>query len=239
MGLGYHGHRAFRLSSAVLAVVAVGALTAACGSDGSPDAHRAVDAVLTQADLPAGLTAVKLGHDEIQQVTDQFHDSVKDVEVTPADCVAPGSMASKIDVKTSGLMAATDEKYSISESVQRMADVTGDDAGDLTRLHAQVTGECAEVRVKVTAGPIKGSQIDTRHTVLDVPAGRADQLLVVQSDSTTSNEAKDGSSRLLVGRAVVNGLLVTVQMVARDDSGELDPELFKQVLKAAIDKAAA
>ena len=237
MGTGT-GRRAARLTGAALAAVAVAALSAGCSSDDSPDAHRAVDAVLTQGELPAGLTVVKLGKDEIQQVADQFHDSVKGVEVTPSQCVAPGSMPSKIDVKTSGLMVATDAKYSISESVQRLADLPGDGIGDLVKLRGQVTGECARVAVEVTAGPVKDSRIDTRYTVLDVPAGKAQQLLVVQSDSTTSNESKDGSSRLLVGRAVVNDLLVTVQMVARDDSDDLDPALFERVLTAAVDKAA-
>ena len=227
---------ATRLCTGLVAAGAIVALTAGCGS--GSDGHRAVDLVLTQDQLPDDFTVAKLGTDELEQVTDQLHDSTKDVEVTPGRCAAPGSMVSTVDPKTTGIMAATSEHYAISQSVQAVDAVDG--GVDLQASRDRVVGPCAQVQMKFKGGPIKGADINVRHTVLSVPDIDADQLLAVHSTSTTVNGDKGGTRELLTGTAVVNGFLIAVEMTSIDDDTEaLDRELFTRVLGRAVDRAAA
>lgn len=225
-----------RLFAAVLSGVAVVALTAGCSSHG--DDHRAVDLVLAQGELPDGFSVAKLGKDELQQVTDQLHDSSKEVEADPKNCAAPGSMVTSVDPKTTGVMAATSASFSISQSVQPVDAVDG--GVDLAGARDRVTGDCADVHLTVTAGPIKGAEIDVRHSLIDLLGiDNADQLLVVESTSHTVNGARSGTKQLLVGSAVVDGFLITVEMAPIDDGGAVDRAVFTQVLTRAVDKAAA
>ncbi|MBM7369495.1 hypothetical protein [Gordonia hydrophobica] len=225
-----------RLCVGVLVGAAVVAATAGCSSDGTD--HRATDLVLTQSELPDGFTVSKLGADELQQVTDQLHDSTKNVEVSPKTCAAPGSMVGSVDPKTTGVMAATTSEFSVSQSVQPVAAVDG--GVDFGRVRDRVAGDCAHVRVAVTTGPIKGAEIDVRHEVLNLTGfDSADQLLVVESTSHTVNGARSGTKQLLAGSAVVNDFLITVEMTPVDGDGPVDRGLFTQILTRAVDKAAS
>ncbi|EGD54610.1 hypothetical protein [Gordonia neofelifaecis] len=230
--------RAIRTSGAMVSAAAVLALAVGCSDADavSPEQQRAVDVTLTQADLPAGFHAAKLGKDELQQMTDQLVDSTKKAQVTPANCVAPGAMVKKIDTATVGVMAATNAEVAVSESVQFADDVDG--GVDLRTARREVTGDCGTVHVAVTAGPVKGSDIDVTYSVLDLPRGRADDVLVVESRSRTVNGSKSGSMDLLVGNALVDGYLVTVQMSPIDGSGGLDRAAFADVFAKAVAKAA-
>ncbi|ALG83301.1 hypothetical protein [Gordonia phthalatica] len=227
---------ATRLGTALLAATAITALATGCSSDSG--GHSAVDLVLTQSELPDGFTVAKLGKDELAQVTDQLHDSTKNVETKPAKCAAPGSMVSSIDAKTTGVMAATSAKFAISQSVQPVDQVDG--GVDLAKTRDRVTGKCAQVHVTVTSGPIKGAEIDVRHTIVNASdIDDADQLLVVESTSHTVNGAKSGTKDLIVGTAVTSGFVITVEMTAAEDSsGPLDRDLFTTVLGRAVEKAA-
>lgn len=225
-----------RGTAALLSAIGIVGVTAACGSDDS-GGRSATDLVLTQGELPDGFTVAKLGKDELQQVTDQLHDSTKNVTVSPKQCAAPGEMPTAVDPKKSGVMAATTSSYSISQSVQAVDDVDG--GVDLARTRDRFTGQCATARVEVTAGPIKGATIDVRRRVLSTQDIDADQLLVVESDSHTVNGAKSGTENLLTGSAVVNGYLVTVEMANVDEGGTLDRDLFTDILRRAVDKIAA
>lgn len=220
----------------MVAAAAITVLATGCGS--GSDGHRAVDLVLTQGELPEGFSVAKLGKDELAQVADQLHDSSKNVEVKPARCAAPGSMVGAVDVEKTGVMAARSSRFSVSQSVQPVNAVDG--GVDLAKTRDRVTGACAQVHVTVKGGPIKGAEIDVRHTILNVPDIDADQLLVVGTSSRTVNGAKRGTRDLLVGTAVTNGFVVTVEMSSIDDSADpLDRDLFTTILASAVEKAAA
>ena len=92
----------------------------------------------------------------------------------------------------------------------------------------------------MTSGPIKGAEIDVRHTIVNASdIDDADQLLVVESTSHTVNGAKSGTKDLIVGTAVTSGFVITVEMTAAEDSsGPLDRDLFTTVLGRAVEKAA-
>lgn len=227
---------AIRLGDALAAATAVVALVAGCSS--GTEGHRAVDLVLTQGELPDGFSVAKLGKDELAQLTDQLHDSSKNVEMKPARCAAPGSMVSSIDPAKTGVMAARSSKFSVSQSVQPVDAVDG--GVDLSTTRDRVTGQCALVHVTVQSGPIKGAEIDVRHTILTVPDIDAEQLLVVHTSSHTVNGAKRGTAELLSGTAVTDGVVITVEMAPIDDSvGPLDRALFTTILARAVQKAAA
>ncbi|MGB3697631.1 MAG: hypothetical protein WBA05_09370 [Gordonia sp. (in: high G+C Gram-positive bacteria)] len=226
--------RTRRVSGAVLAGAAVLALTTACGSDRGDG--RAAELTLTQAELPGGFTAVKLGKDEIQSMADQLHDATAKTTVSPSGCAAPGSVAGSVDTGHTGLMAARSRDHAISESVVPV--VPGAPGTDLTAARERVSGQCRSVRVEVGAGPIKDARIDVGYTVLPSPVIRASQTLVVESASHTVHGRGSGTSRLLVGRAVVGGYAVTVQMSSLAEA-DLDRAAFEKIFAAAVDKVAA
>ncbi|MGB3887232.1 hypothetical protein [Gordonia sp. (in: high G+C Gram-positive bacteria)] len=231
--------RATRISGVVLAAATVAVLGAGCsGSDTAApaDALHPTNVVLSQDDLPGNLKTVKLDKDTLRQLADQLHDATKKTTVTPANCAGIGSMPDSINPKADGLMAARNDAVSVSEAVEVAAIVPG--GVDLAAAKARVTGACSTVKVAVSSGPIKDAVITIDNTVLNVAQGAAEQVLVVESASRTVRGSKAASEKLLVGRAVVKGYAITVQMSSLTNSGDLDRQLFNEVFANAIAKAA-
>ncbi|WP_341258397.1 MULTISPECIES: hypothetical protein [Gordonia] len=217
--------KSFRAVGSLLAGVAVVAVVSACSESETvdPAVQRALDSVLTADDFPAGYSVVTLGKDEKKTIVDQFDDSRRDAEVTPASCKSSHEAPS--DSET-GSVVAVNGQSTLSQSVSQSTE-------SATGLIAAVSGECSKVTVKLTAGPAKGTTAVI--TSADVQPATIEGFdgVTFRQVSTVDDEERQG----LIGRFQVDGYLVTVQAVKADGSMP-DRAGFDATVAAAVRKAA-
>ncbi len=243
--------KSLRLTAAMTTTVAVAALLAGCGGDKGGDAgghaghtaatseataapaatRSAKDVVLTAAELPAGVSAISVPEAQLQQALDQITKSADTLKAVPAECGSKTAIVdatAQLDVSKFGMVAGTAKSSLVTESVLIARP-------DIAKLRSAFTGACRTMTADVTSQGVAVSSKISR-TVLDVPKGKASDLLVVEEDSTSNAAGQQVVQKSYQGYAQVGGYAVTVSVKAL--SGAPDRALFDTVLAAAVDKAA-
>lgn len=234
-----------RLAGATTIVSAVAVLIAGCGGsdssaaddggakDGAPSAvtKSAKDVVLTAAELPAGIEVIPVTDAQLQSALDQITTSADTLKAVPAECGSKTAIVdatSALDVSKFGMIAGSAKSGVISESVLVAHP-------DIAKLRSAFTGPCKTMTADLTFQGVSVSSQITR-TVLDVPTGKATDLLVVREDSTSNAGGQRVTQPSYQGYAQVGGYAVTVSVKAL--SGTPDKSLFDELLAKAINKAA-
>lgn len=237
--------------SSVVAVVAVVGLAAGCGSDsgstaapgksgdatatkvdGAPAPTKpAKDLVLTAAELPAGIEVVPVTNAQLQSAVSQFTDAASTMKSTPAECGSQTSVldaTSKIDVSKIGMVVGTSKTGFVASTVLAAKP-------DIAKLRKAYTGPCKTVSAEITT---MGQNVSTRitTTVLEGPATKASELVVVKQSSASKAGGVDVHEESYQGFAQVGGYSVTVNVKAM--TGAPDKAMFDEVLVSAIDKVA-
>lgn len=234
-----------RVSTASVTVAAVAAVLAGCGGSDSTTLHGsdmtktaapvatkpAKDVVLTAAELQAGITTIPVTDAQLKSALDQLTSAADTLKATPSEC---GSKTAIIDATTSfdvskfGMITGTSSSNIVAESVLAAN-------GDIAKLRSAFTGTCKTMTADLDT---QGTRVSTKitRTVLDVPKGKATDLLAVREDASSDVGGQQIKQPGYQGYAQVGGYAVTVSVKAM--SGSADKALFEQLLTKAIDKAA-
>ncbi len=234
-----------RLTGAAAAVATAALVLAGCGGSdsassdggGAKDAATPVatksakDVVLTAAELPAGITTIPVTDGQLQAALDQLTTAADTLKAVPAECGSKTAIVdatSSLDVSKFGMIAGSAGSGVISESVLVAHP-------DIAKLRSAFTGTCKTMTADVTTQGMKVTSRITR-TVLDVPKGKATDLLVVREDSTSDVAGRQVAQQSYQGYAQVGGYAVTVSVKAL--TGTPDRSMFDQLVTKAVDKAA-
>ena len=237
--------RSFRIVSAATTVAVVAVLVAGCGSSDSSTADgggtkavpthtvskSAKDVVLSAGELPAGIEVLPVTDAQLQSALDQITTSADTLKAVPAECGSKTAIVdatARLDVSKFGMIAGSSKSGVVSESV--LVAHPG-----IAKLRSAFTGPCKTMTADLTSQGVSVSSQITR-TVLDVPNGKATDLLVVREDSTSNAAGQRVTQQSFQGYAQVGGYAVTVSVKAM--TGTPDKKLFDELLTKSIDKAA-
>lgn len=235
-----------RIAGAAAAASAALLLMTGCSSteDGAPvpgaassaaapsaDAGKAPTLVIGKADFPAGYQVTPVPRDQIQKVADSVLSSTKSAKVTPANCMQLSAFPDKIDLAKTGFVIAMKGTSVLAETVS-VVDHSVED------FRKAVTGDCGKIKVEITEGQAAGAKGTAVSKVIPAPKTKADDAIVVQQSSTIDFKGTTTKTSMIVGYAMVNGYLVSVQ--ASDASPQSTPDLaaFNKVFTKAVDRVA-
>ena len=185
--------------------------------------------VVPAADFPPGFEVQEVPVGEMNRVAEQLLDATQNAKFTPSSCGQLNILPKDFDVSKVGLAVATKGATALSTSVAE-SDVT------IAQQRASVTGKCANVTAEFTQGELAGATVAVKQSLVEAPAVKTKDVLVVDQQSTVSLRGSSSSSELnRLGLAAVNGYLVTVQY--RSAGGQpIDDAVFDQLFVKAVNR---
>ncbi|EGD54611.1 hypothetical protein [Gordonia neofelifaecis] len=234
-----------RIAGAAVAAGAAATLIAGCSStdDGAPvpgtqtttasavDATKAPTLIIGKADLPAGYQVMDVPKDQIQKVSESILSSTKSAKVTPSNCMQLSAFPDKIDVGKTGFIVAMKSTSVLAETVS-VVDSSIDD------YRKAVTGDCANLNIEITEGQAAGAKGVVVSKIVDAPKTSADEAIVVQQNSTITFQGTKTKTSMIIGYAMVNGYLVSVQASEAAPGATPDLAAFNKVFAKSVDKVA-
>ncbi|MGB3304283.1 hypothetical protein [Gordonia sp. (in: high G+C Gram-positive bacteria)] len=224
---------------AVAASIAAVLVVAGCSSDDnadssqassapSSDAAKAAGLVLTQAELPAGYQVLPVPKDQIQKVSDSMLSATRSAKVTPK-CMQLSAVPAKINTDEMGFVVAMKGVSALAQTVI-VSDRT------IADFRAAVTGKCAKQKVEITEGQAIGAKGTVTSKVIDSSNLKVKDAIVVKQESVMKLNGTTVNSSALLGFAVVDGYLVSLQSNAMGDGASPDLKAFNATFPKAIAK---
>ena len=227
-------NRRFRRGTVAALACAAVFTVGACSTDGSATGEQTTptatksgkELIVTSADLPAGYTETPSPESDFQRTVDQILNATKGADVDPPQCVQPEMIPSSMDVSQLGLIVATKGATSLAATVVPTTQ-------DLGKIEKSMTGECAEITIKINTGQAAGATSTATYTKKQAPSTPATDEAVFEQKSVTAYQGQNVTTTTLMGWAAINGYTVSVTSGGLDTP---DEAAFNDLFVKAVTK---